>query len=79
MTSTQLRELADLVDRRAQLDALIEAAVNGNLTPQKPAAEPKFSTPMPKRRRMSAEARKRISLAARRRWKDAKIAGRNRL
>jgi len=76
MTSQQLRNLADLIDQRTALDARIQDAISGNLPP----AEANGIVPIRhKRRTMSPEARARIAMAARRRWKRAKAAGRNTL
>lgn len=79
MTSYELRKLADLIDQRAAIDAQINAAVSGITTaPENRSAVPIKINP-PKRRSMSPEARHKISLAAKRRWKNAKIEGRNSL
>ena len=90
--ASDLRALADLIDQRDALNARINEAMFGpssSETPPKPAPEEhRFTVPInhePKavlprgRRHMSAEARARISRAAKRRWKAARTEGRNHL
>jgi hypothetical protein len=63
--------IARLEKQRSNIDNAISALRNleGNQT-----AAPKVAAPQQKRRRMSAEARKRIADAVRKRWAEKKAA-----
>jgi len=63
--------IARLEKQRSNIDNAISAL--RNLEGNQPAA-PKVGVAPQKRRRMSAEARKRISEAVRKRWADKKAA-----
>lgn len=82
LTAIQLRQAADLKDRISDLENELEGLLTGDYTKMTnpiPLPLPRQPRLTPKRRRMSAEARAKIRLAAKRRWKKAKAAGRNSL
>lgn len=65
--------LQELKDQRDRLNAAIQVLDSGSTstTAHRPGK--------PGKRKLSAEARRKISVAAKARWKQAKKAGRNRL
>ena len=73
LTAAALRRAADLKDQITALQNELDGILTGDVSKPAEARPPK------RRRRMSAEARAKISLAAKRRWKNAKLEGRKNL
>lgn len=69
ITSNQLRRAADIKDKIEELQGVLDSILN-------PAAA---KIEQVKRRIMSPEARNKIAAAARRRWREARKAGRKTL
>lgn len=80
LTSAQFRRLADIKEQIAAL----EFEFNTIATTGTPVSMPEQDAhhhlrPLPKRRRMSAAARAKISAAAKKRWRKARAQGLNSL
>jgi hypothetical protein len=85
VTATQLRRAADIIEHIEMLGAKFRQLFR-NPYPDEVPKTPVFrnktlvaGTATPTRRKMSAAARAKISAAAKKRWKQARAAGKNSL
>ena len=82
ITAAQLRRCADILESIELLGRTFHAVLEGKQPPEQTVhVEPpaKVNRGRLKRKPMSAEAKAKISLAAKKRWKKARAAGRTTL